>query len=91
MKITEKNITSMSNLMSLCIKENWFCCGTNEDYENFLKKWDKKGHSNITKKDIYEMAKTIWEFSEFPREYTIADVMFLIKKEAVTTLYEIEE
>lgn len=90
-KIKEVNRTNMSDLYCLCVKEQWFTRAFNDTYTKFLTKWDKKGQKNLTKKDIYEMALEVMEYSDLPYEYEVQDVMFLIKKEAVTTLYEIEE
>ena len=90
-KITEVNRTSMSDLMCLCIKEKWFTRAFNDDYTSFLNKWDEKGHDNLTPNDIYEMSLEVMKYSDLPYGYEVQDVMFLIKREAVTTLYEIEE
>ena len=63
MKYGYKEIRTLSacDLRSLCINENWYTGGTNEEYENLLNMTKK---DNITTDDIVEMATDIIEHSE---------------------------
>ena len=56
----EIRILSSSDLRALCIAENWYTGGTNEEYANLLNMTKK---NNITTDDIVEMATDIVEHS----------------------------
>lgn len=49
-----------SDLRSLCIKENWYTGGTNDEYFNLMQMTEK---DNITTDDIVEIATDIIEHS----------------------------
>ena len=50
-------VTTTENLRSLCIKNNWFTCGTNEQYEKLF-------HANEFNFSVEEIATIIWLCSE---------------------------
>ena len=92
MKYIEIRTLDASDLRSLCIDENWYTGGTNEEYANLLSMTEKIG---ITTEDIVEMAADIIEHSEdavkFYRECVGLDlpgcythVMFLIAEKCNT-------
>lgn len=56
----EIRILDMSDLRALCIAEDWYTGGTNEEYANLLNMTKK---NNITTDDIVEMATDIIEHS----------------------------
>lgn len=98
MKYGYKEIRTISacTLRSLCIEENWYTSGTNEEYENLLNMTNK---DNITTDDIVEMATDIIEHSDeavkFYKEcagLTLSDcythVMFLIAEKCNTYFAE---
>ena len=63
MKYGYKEVRTLhhSDLRALCIKENWYTGGTNEEYDNLFKMTEKE---NITTDDIVEIATDIVEHSE---------------------------
>lgn len=65
MKYGYKEIRRISaySLRNLCIEENWYTCGDNEEYGHLL--LDLAGHKeNITTDDIIEIASDIIEHSD---------------------------
>lgn len=95
MKYGYKEIRTLhsSDLRALCIRENWYTGGTNEEYYNLMQMTEKE---NITTDDIVEIATDIIEHSErakadFERatggENFYLHCMFLIA-EACNTYFE---
>ena len=98
---TIKTITriNMSDLRSLCIRKNWYTCGTYEQYDNFLNKvYD---NDNITTCDIYDLSIDVIEHSNL-KEYakscgmstTSTDFIECIMYEIgalIETFYDIEK
>ena len=72
----EQRVISMTNLRGLCIAENWFTKGGNEEYSKLLN-YSRK--VNITTDCIVEMAEMILEHSDTEREFT--EICQLIAKE----------
>lgn len=66
---------SKSDLRSLCIRQNWYTCGNNEEYSNMLNKANK---GNITTNDIVAIAKDIKEHSN--TNHDITSICFEIAK-----------
>ena len=56
----ETRMMSSEDLRNLCIRQNWFTRGTNEEYDKLLAMTKKE---NITTDDIVEMATLIVEHS----------------------------
>ena len=84
-------------LRSLCIKEDWYTGGTNEEYAVLM---DMANRENITTDDIVEMATDIYEHSESAMDrlkraagYDIGDclkhIMFAIAERCTTCFEEI--
>lgn len=63
MKYGYKEVRKLGSmeLRALCIKENWYTGGANEEYAELL---DKANRENITTDDIVEMATDIYSHSE---------------------------
>lgn len=85
---------SASDLRALCIEENWYTGGTNEEYYNLMTKTEKE---NITTDDIVEIAGDIVEHSETARkqfeqstggEDFYLHVMYLIGRKCYTFFEE---
>lgn len=57
----EVRMLGASRLRALCIKEDWYTGGTNEEYAVLLDMAQREG---ITTDDIVEMATDIYEHSE---------------------------
>lgn len=92
----ENRILSASDLRALCIAEDWYTGGTNEEYANLLGMTDK---DNITTDDIVEMATDIIEHSRTAMNRykenagltlgeCYAHVMFLIAERCITHFTE---
>lgn len=73
-----------SNLRSLCIKNDWYTCGTNAEYEKVLEMANKE---NITTDDIVEIATDIYEHSSNIQFDEFTSVMFEIG-DACHTFFE---
>ena len=95
MKYGYKEIRKLysTDLRSLCIRENWYTGGTNEEYARLM---DMTMKDNITTDDIVEIATDIIEHSERAKrdfekssggEDFYLHVMFLIA-EACNTFFE---
>ena len=79
-----------NDLRNLCIKENWFTCGNNEEYSKIFDfVYDKK---EIDLNDIQQLAIYIYEHSEMSH-YTdyqemLQDVMYKLN-EIATNYFEL--
>ena len=65
-----------NELRQLCIANNYFTRGNNEEYQELLNITDNE---NISTTDIYKMALNIIEHSELGEldvDYTITDMMY---------------
>ena len=97
MEIKEIRKLSSDKVRMLCIKKNWYTCGTNEDYAKMLAATDKE---DITANDIYDIAIDIINHSNL-KDYAkscgmsinsndfIECIMYEIG-ELVRTFYEIQ-
>lgn len=61
MKFTETRTLSMSDLRNLCIKNNWYTNGNNDEYNELLTSVKNK---NITTNDIIDIANDIINHSD---------------------------
>lgn len=77
MKFTETRTLSASKLRSICIKNDWYTCGTNDEYSRlFDRLTDCCGcPENLTTDKLVEIAEDIMEHSEIT-DYTIESVLF---------------
>lgn len=86
MKYGYKEIRRISAqaLRELCIEEDWYTCGDNEDYGHLL--LDLAGHkANITTDDIVEIATDIIEHSELDID-DFEEVAYKVANIAVVTI-----
>lgn len=76
-KYIETRILGMRELRSVCVKNDWYTCGTNEEYASlFSKLHDEYGCPvNMTTEKLAEIAVDIMEHSEIT-DYTITTVMW---------------
>lgn len=76
MKYIETRILSTAKLRKLCIQNNWYTCGDNEEYAAmFAKLHDEEGNLvNLTTDKLTEIATDIYEHSDI-KDYTIEAVM----------------
>lgn len=64
MTVKEIKRIDTSKLRSMCIKNNWYTAGTNEDYSNMFKMCEK---DNITTNQLFKIAKDIYEHTNVDR------------------------
>ena len=89
MNIYEKKYTSATAVRTSCIKLDWYDAGTNEDYAKLLDmaEWD-----NVDNALICAMATDIVKHTSRYEDndiHRIENVMYLLNREAVTTLFTI--
>ena len=66
---------SASSLRSLCIHQNWYTAGDNDEYNHLLH--DLAGNKeNLSTTDIIEIAADIMDHSDMGVDYTIESVAF---------------
>lgn len=77
MKFTETRTMSPSKLRSICIKNQWFTRGTNEEYSRLFDRLEDccGCPENLTTEKLVEIAEDIWEHSDI-NDYTIETVLF---------------
>lgn len=90
MKIIETRTLTPSKLRLLCIKNDWYTCGDNEDYEKlFDRLTDVYGCAeHLTTEKLVEIATDIWEHSDITG-YTIETVLFELAR-ACTTYFDVD-
>lgn len=64
MKVKEIRRLDTDKLRSMCIKNNWYTSGSNEDYINMFKMCEK---DNITINQLFKIAKDIYEHTNVDR------------------------
>lgn len=81
MTYTENRTLSASDLRSLCIRNNWYTCGTCAEYEAlFNRLYDEDGcPMNLTTEKLAQIADDIMAHSEIS-DYTITTVMYELNK-----------
>jgi Cdc6-like AAA superfamily ATPase len=98
MKIREVKQISTSKLRSICIKNNWYTCGTVTDYSNMFTMCEVE---NVTTETLYQIAKDIYEHTNVKsakngcsEEYSDIDNilnMMIYVNDATYVFYEVEE
>lgn len=86
MKIIEKRTLSMYRLRNLCVRNNWYTRGTNEDYDRLLSSVhnDKYEAVEMTTEKLAELAEDIMRHSDMSADYDICCVMFELAEACVT-------
>lgn len=79
----EYTVTTPENLRSLCIRKNWFTCGTNAQYEKLF-------YANEHGCPIEEIATIIWLCSD-SEEHCRRDILWELKQELEEYLLSIGE
>lgn len=76
MRVNETRTVSADDLRQLCIRQNWYTKGTNEDYGKLL----DMAHDtvNVTAYHIADMAEDIKEHSD--TEYKVSEICFEIAR-----------
>lgn len=89
MKITETQRLSMSAVRSMCCECDLYTCGTNEQYDNMLRKVNALSDKQIiTGADLYPIAHDILQHSK--TEQDVASIMWGLGKKIVR-IYDVEE
>lgn len=84
MKITEHRLWSKMNIKKVCVANELYTCGTNEEYSRML---EQANGLEPTTENIYTIAKDINEHSV---DQTVSNIMSLLINQAVRIVYEIE-
>lgn len=86
----ETRSIDMSELRNLCIKQNWFTCGDNDEYSELL---NMVNNTELTTDLIVELASIIYSHSENDNDHTMSEhmenIMYLIAKASCTLFNEI--
>ena len=82
-EVTVNRFWSISSVRDMCIKNNLYTCGDNDEYEHMLS-LVRRLYPNV--ENIYFVAENICKHS---KEQTITNVMYMLENEAVTTTFEI--
>ena len=86
MKIIEKRVWFVDDIISVCIRNDLYTRGNTNDYDNML---NKVRENEPTVNNIYLVAKDILEHTK-NGEFTVVDIMNLLSK-IVYIIYRIEE
>lgn len=78
MEFVETRIMHTHDLRNLCIKRNWYTCGTNAEYENLFSMLHDANFDavNMTTAKLAEVAMDIMAHSEMNPDYEITSVMY---------------
>lgn len=89
-KIVETRKIFWDDLRNLCIRNNWYTCGTVKEYEKMLAMCKK---DNITTKDIVKIAQDIMEHSndEENEGRELTSYCFEVARIATTLFEEVED
>ena len=78
---------SASSLRALCIRQNWYTAGDNDEYSHLL--YDLAGNKeNLSTADIIEIAADIMAHSDIDDDCTIEDVAFAVARIACVSFVE---
>lgn len=64
MKLKELRLLAPGKLRQLCIAENWYTKGTNQEYEHLLYDLTHRGRENMTTEDIQAVAQDIMDHTD---------------------------
>lgn len=89
MTYTETRTLSSTALRSLCIRHDWYTCGTCKEYNAlFDKLYDEDGCPvNLTTQKLAEIADDIMAHSDI-EDYTITSVMYELNRSCTVTFDE---
>lgn len=80
-KLTETRYLNPSDLINLCIKRNWYTCGTCAQYDKLLESVRKT--ADMTTGNLYIVAKDILDHSITEQDLT--GIMYDLAEACVTT------
>ena len=89
-KFTETRILDATKLRSVCINNNWYTCGTCEQYDRLFRRLydENRCPQNMTTEKLAEVAEDIMEHSDIT-DYTITSVMYVLADACYTYFDEI--
>lgn len=89
-KIIETRKIFWNDLRNLCIRNNWYTCGTVQEYQKMLNMCKK---DNITTNDIVTIAQDIMDHSnkEENEERELTSYCFEVARIATTLFEEVED
>lgn len=88
MNIKEARYITSSALRSLCIRQNWYTWGTNEEYSHLFELADK---DDLTTADLVEIARDIIAHSEPDENLAVPYVCFELADIAVNVFEDFDE
>lgn len=75
-KYIETRHLTAYELRRICIRNDWYNCGTNEEYENlFARLRSNGGYAHITTEKLAEIAADIMEHSDDMEDWSMTDIM----------------
>lgn len=83
LNITVNRRWSTSRVREVCIENDLYTCGDNEEYEHMLS-WVKRLYPNV--ENLHFIAENICKHS---KGQTVTNIMYLLEKDAVVTTFEI--
>jgi hypothetical protein len=92
-KIIEHRCIQVCRLRSYCIKHDYFCRGTNEEYEAMFDLIrEGRGH-DLTTETLYQVAKAIYDHSDWTHfdDVDVTDVMAGLAKDVCEYYFEYAE
>ena len=92
-KIIEHRCMQVCRLRSYCIKHDYFCRGTNEEYEAMFDLIrEGRGH-DLTTETLYQVAKAIYDHSDWTHfdDVDVTDVMAGLAKDVCEYYFEYAE
>lgn len=86
MKIKEFRLLTPFKLRNLCIKNNWYTRGTNDEYNHLLRELTHDGREHMTTEDIEAVALDIMGHSYIDEEQDVCSIMWSVN-EACNTVF----
>lgn len=84
LNIKANRFWNSGNVRKVCIENNLYTLGTEDEYEHLL---HKVNSMEPTYENLYTIARNINEHSD---DQTITNIMFILEREAVITTFEID-
>ena len=88
MNIKTTKTWSSWDVRNMCVRENFYTCGNNEDYSKMLDYVNE--HKNPEDMDIYIVAKDILKHTDENLCQTMENIMFILANDVVKYFYNIE-
>ena len=86
--IKEIRLLSPYSLRGLCIRNNWYTAGTNDEYNHLLCDLTRDGKAHMTTDDLRKVAEDIMKHSHLPKDYDLFSVMYDVCDVTITVFSE---